>query len=427
MSDSEAQFVDIARLRIGLYIHLDLGWMAHPFSLNSFKIRTEEQIEIIRNLGLERIRYDPARSDAAPLAEADGDSPPQPSATLTPAAESPEIQAKRARRERLDQQRASLAACERQFGEAGKQFKQISKQANTSPEQARQLSEQLIGSFVDDLTGDQEAAIRLLSEKTGEEGTLHALNVTILSLLLGKACGLERQAMADLGMGALLHDIGKIELPDRVRHLDDHFNHAERELYQTHVSQGIALGRRMGLSAPTLLTLAQHHEHADGSGFPQRAKNEKISPAARIVALVNRYDNLCNPANPAQALTPHEVLRSLFAQQRNHFDATILNSFIRMMGVYPPGSVVQLEDERYALVVSVNAARPLKPHIVVHDREVPREDCIVLDLENEPDLSIKRSLKPTQLPRPVFDYLSPRKRMCYFFERGREAASGTPP
>ena len=86
-----------------------------------------------------------------------------------------------------------------------------------------------------------------------------------------------------------------------------------------------------------------------------------MSAAARIVALVNRYDNLCNPPSLAKALTPHEALSLLFAQARSQFDATMLNAFIRMMGVYPAGSVVQLTDDRYALVMSVNSTRPLKP------------------------------------------------------------------
>ena len=103
--------------------------------------------------------------------------------------------------------------------------------------------------------------------------------------------------------------------------------------------------------------LAQHHENADGSGFPLRVKTERMSVAARIVALVNRYDKLCNSPVLAQAHTPHEALSMLFAQAQSKFDASMLNSFIRMMGVYPAGSVVQLTDDRYALVMSV--ARPI--------------------------------------------------------------------
>ena len=88
-----------------------------------------------------------------------------------------------------------------------------------------------------------------------------------------------------------------------------------------------------------------------------------------------------------------------------------------MMGVYPPGSVVQLVNDGYAIVVSVNSSRPLRPRIVLHDPQVPKEQALVLDLERAPELAIRRSLRPAQLPRDVLDYLSPRKRVCYFFER----------
>jgi hypothetical protein len=87
------------------------------------------------------------------------------------------------------------------------------------------------------------------------------------------------------------------------------------------------------------------------------------------------------------------------------------------MGVYPPGSVVQLVNDRYAIVVSVNSSRPLRPRVIVHDSRVPKDEAPILDLETVPELGIRRSLKPSQLPRDALDYLSPRKRICYFFER----------
>ena len=94
-----------------------------------------------------------------------------------------------------------------------------------------------------------------------------------------------------------------------------------------------------------------------------------------------------------------------------------------MMGIYPPGSIVQLSDERYALVVSVNSARPIKPKVIIHDPQVPREDALMINLENETQIGIRRSLKPIQLPKAAYDYLSPRKRLCYFFERASDASS----
>jgi hypothetical protein len=130
---------------------------------------------------------------------------------------------------------------------------------------------------------------------------------------------------------------------------------------------------------------------------------------------------LCNPARSAAAITPHEALSLIFAQLKTRYDSATLSAFIRMMGVYPPGSVVQLVDERFAIVVSVNSTRPLKPRLIVCEPGIPKDEALILDLERTPSIGIKRSLKPGHLPKAAFDYLAPRQRMCYFFERAIES------
>jgi len=156
---------------------------------------------------------------------------------------------------------------------------------------------------------------------------------------------------------------------------------------------------------------------ADGSGFPLHLVGDDMQRPGQILALVNHFDRMCNPVAGIEALTPHEALSVIFAQRKSRFDPVVLSAFIRMMGVYPPGSVVQLVNDRYAIVVSVNSSRPLRPRVIVHDPRVPRDEAPVLNLEAMPELGIRRSLKLSQLPRNALDYLSPRKRICYFFER----------
>jgi HD-GYP domain-containing protein (c-di-GMP phosphodiesterase class II) len=263
---------------------------------------------------------------------------------------------------------------------------------------------------------DGDMCIRLLSCSAGDNAGAHAMNVAVIALLMGRVFGLSDEEMLDLGTGALMHDVGKLDLPERMRHFDERFGKDDLAAYRDHVAHGVAHGRRMGMRPGALLVLAQHHENADGSGFPLRVKSERMSVAARIVALVNRYDNLCNPPVLTQAHTPHESLSLLFAQAQSKFDASMLNSFIRMMGVYPAGSVVQLTDDRYALVMSVNSTRPLKPNVLVHDPKLPRDEALHLNLMTMPDLGIRRSLKPAQLPAEALDYLAPRPRVAYFFE-----------
>ncbi|HSV54185.1 MAG TPA: HD domain-containing phosphohydrolase [Burkholderiaceae bacterium] len=426
MEESLPQFIDINLLRKGMFVQLDLGWMDHPFPKGSFKISSNDQIQTIRSLGLAQVRYFPGKSDPIP-AEGDGASataadgtaePGGPEAAQpVPQALSPEAVQRKLRAEQLGAQQRSLMACERRFGEATRQYRKVVEHAIASPEKAREHSMTLINGCVSELIADGESAIRLLSEGMGDRNAMHPVNVMVVSLLLGKALGLSAQELTDLGQAALLHDLGKLQLPDRVRLVDEHFTAAEYKLYQDHVTQGITIGKRMGLSPSVLVAMAQHHELVDGSGFPLHLKEERLGTAGKILALINRYDNLCNPPKATLALTPHEALSVIFAQMKSRFDAVVLGAFIRMMGVYPPGSVVQLVNDRFAIVVSVNSARPLRPRVIVHDPSVPKNEALILDLEHHPQLGIRRSLKPTQLPKAALDYLSPRQRVCYFFER----------
>lgn len=417
--------IDVAQLRIGMFVHLDGGWMSHPFPLSSFKIGSAAQIATIRSLGKQRVRWSPEKSDPAAvesLTHPDGADDPSlpdtvPAETLmAPAAENAEAVQRRRHREALQAQREALQLCEAQFAEATSACKRASEIVLTQPQVAREQTEALAQAFVDKMIGQQDMCIRLLTEAAGDKASLHAVNVAVISLLMGKTFGLSAAEMLDLGVGAMLHDIGKIELPERVRHREEHFTPAENQFYQEHVAHGVTIAKKMGLAAGATLVIAQHHEHADGSGFPLKLNSDRMTIPARIVSLINRYDNMCNPHVPSRALTPHEALSLLFAQGKNRYDTAILGSFIKMMGVYPPGSVVQLTDDRYAMVVSVNSSRPLKPRVMVHEAKVPRDEALLLNLECEPRLGIRRSLKPQQLPTESLDYLSPRTRVAYFFE-----------
>ena len=426
--------VAIEDLKVGMFVHLELGWWAHPFALSNFAISSPDQIQTLRGLGLKQLRWSPEKSrpDAPPESVADTASeaaPPQIAAAIessavessaaavqplriatgSPRAASPAARA-------LAGQRDAQRLCELQYHEAGAAWQEAQRQLPNAPEQARVVTEGLTRALLDKLIVDQEMCVRVLAGVAGEPNAAHAMNVTVISLLMARVFGFGPDDMLDLGMGALLHDVGKHGLPERARHADPRTLPIDGQRYRSHVALGLVQGRRMSLSPGALSVLAQHHELADGSGFPNGLAQDNIALAGRIVALVNRYDNLCNPLQAANGLTPHEALSLIFAQSRGQFDATMLNAFIRMMGVYPPGSVVQLTDDRFASVVSVNSSRPLKPRVLVCDPQVPPEEALLLNLDGQADLGIRRSLKPGQLPAAARDYLSPSTRTVYFFE-----------
>jgi putative nucleotidyltransferase with HDIG domain len=407
--------IDVSELHIGMFVHLDIGWMSHPFPLSSFRIASPEQIDIIRSLGLKRVRWCPEQSA---LAELQG----QAKVTVAPTApqvalvETPEAAQRRLRRAAAADERAALASCERQYAEATRECRQLTELVGAQPEAARDRAVALTQKIVDKMLAGAELRMRLLEDAHGDRASAHAVNVALISMLMGRSCGLAEADLLDLGVGALLHDVGKLDLPRHVRHPDEHSTHAETRLYEEHVAYGITQAARMGLSLGASQVIAQHHELADASGFPMRLGSERMTPLARIVSLVNRYDNLCNPMLAAKALTPHEAVSLLFAQAQAKFDTGILASFIKMMGVYPPGSIVQLTDDRYAMVVGVNSTRTLRPRVLILDPRVPLEEVVPLNLESQPNLGIRRSLRPADLPPAVQRIVAPRARVAYFFE-----------
>lgn len=408
--------IDISLLRVGMFIQLDVGWINHPFPVSSFRVVSPAQIETLRSLGLTSVRYVPAKSDPLPIdpqAEAERDDLTEAMPADPPAQERVETPE---RQHMLAQQR-SLAYCDQRFSSATERYRDLAQATPHNVVQARLLSETLVSDCVNELLQNGESVIRLLSEGVGERSALHPVNVMVLCLLLGKARGMAATDLQEMGLAALLHDLGKLRLPAYLAQPDAAWSAADRVRFESHVGGSVALAQRMELSNPVLTAIAQHHEMADGSGFPRHLRGDELSPAGRILALVNHYDGLCNPVGSAEALTPHEALSVLFAQLKARFDPVVLGAFIRMMGVYPPGSIVQLVNDHYALVVSVNSSRPLRPKVIVYDPGVPKELAIVLDLESVPGLGIRRSLKPAQLPSAALDYLSPRQRTSYYFER----------
>jgi HD-GYP domain-containing protein (c-di-GMP phosphodiesterase class II) len=235
-------------------------------------------------------------------------------------------------------------------------------------------------------------------------------------MMLGRELKLSDSELHAVGMGALFHDVGKMEVDPKVSRKIGELSRHEQALLQTHVEHGIELSKKLGLSTGAALVVAQHHEFVDGSGYPKRLKASQISLLARVVSVVNEFDYLCNPSDPAKAMTPHEALSLLYGQKRARFDAKVIATFVRCMGIYPPGTLVVLSNGSLGMVVSVNSSRPLKPSVLVFDPAARRSEAIVVDLEREPDVSVVKTLRPAQLTSDAMSYLAPRKRTTYYFD-----------
>ena len=211
MNKDDFDFVDLQDLRIGLFVDLDVGWMAHPFPSSSFKIVTDKQIEILKGLGAERIRYVPSRSDAPPL---QGDA----AQALLDEAHNQQLKAEEAaqqvlqmRQERVAlrvRQQQDLAICERRFSESAQQYHQALGMLHVKPLDAAQQCQSMVHALSSEILQEGDIAIRLLTEAAGDKAALHPVNVTVISLLLGRAMGVKGVELDDLGMAAFLHDMG---------------------------------------------------------------------------------------------------------------------------------------------------------------------------------------------------------------------------
>ena len=126
----------------------------------------------------------------------------------------------------------------------------------SKPQEARAQAEALSRSIVDKMVGEQDLCIRMLTEGAGDKASMHAMNVAIISLLMGRCFGFNDEEMQDLGIGAMLHDVGKLELPARLRHREEGFSPNEARVYEEHVELGLVQARRMGLTAGAMAVTA---------------------------------------------------------------------------------------------------------------------------------------------------------------------------
>lgn len=411
------KIISVNQLCVGLYVHLDVGWLDHSFMRNHFKIKSDAQIASIKRMGFKTVRAEPGRSDCRPLPEIAEEHAPEPG----PAEPTPEelelINAKKARIARIIEERAAISKCEKEFVKAANSLKSISLNMFARPQEAYQDADQLVQHMLESLMVDKNIAIHLMNDKiAGEEAYYHSLNVAVLAMMLGKELSLPPEDIKVLGMGCLFHDIGKVDIPDRIVNKTFALTRPEQNLLQLHCQYGATIGEKIGLPRAAQEIILQHHEYADGSGYPKQLSLGKISVLSRIACIVNTYDNHCNRPNPADSLTPYEALSHMFAQQGKLFDPGPLGVFIRCMGIYPPGTIVKLSDGTQGMVVSVNSGKALRPVVVIYDPNVPKNEAIFLDLSVETDLSISASLKPRQLSQEVYEYLSPRKRISYFMD-----------
>ncbi|MGL4933665.1 MAG: HD-GYP domain-containing protein [Aeromonas sp.] len=194
----------------------------------------------------------------------------------------------------------------------------------------------------------------------------HSMNVAILLANFGRYLGLERPVLKELTLGGLLHDVGKILTPDEVLNKPGKLTEEEFTVMRQHVVHSYnILKKTPGITAIMMEVAANHHERLDGTGYPRQLKGDQLSLYARMSSLIDVYDAITADRVYKAGMSPTQAFRILLKGAHQHFDAELVTKFIKCMGVYPVGTLVQLSNQRLAIVMQRNDLQPLKPVVKV--------------------------------------------------------------
>ncbi len=372
---------------------------------------------MIRHLGVKFVYFNPEQSDAAPLPVN------QIQTDSTTSNESLDLetqklwQEKQKRIEKLSAYRRRVIQCEKEFERSLARMRSVMTKIRNRPTAAVDEAQLLIEDIVEKLMCDDNVTLHLMNGKNEfEDIYFHSLNVAVIAMMIGRAKGYSAKQLKELSFAALFHDMGKIKIPTAILRKQVPLTEPETNYLKLHTKYGLDLANQIeGFPEPAKTVIAQHHELRDGSGYPEGLKGDEIDELAQIVIVANAFDNLCHTPIASEQKIPYTALSHLYKNCKHLYKEENLNILIKFMGVFPPGTVVQLSNNMVGLVISVNASNLLFPNVLIYDPSVPRTQAPIIELASK-DLRIVNAIHPSKLPDKIKEYLNPRSRISYFFD-----------
>ena len=271
-----------------------------------------------------------------------------------------------------------------------------------------------VGTIVDSVFRNRDALLCLSNLKDYDDYTfVHSVNICILSVSFGRHIGLPRDQMENLGLGGLLHDIGKTRIPESILNKPGKYTEEEYSVMKKHVSLGAeVLSKHENIPHEAMLATSQHHERVNGSGYPQKLYGEKISLFGQIGGIVDVYDAMTYDRVYHKAISCHATLKRLYEWGDTLFNKALVERFIQCIGIYPFGTFVELNTGHCGIVMSVNHQMSLKPGVLIlFDKDKKRQEPQAVELANERDengnsiYSIERELDPRAWDVDISQYV----------------------
>lgn len=376
--------VAVKDLRLGMYVYqLDRPWTETPFMFQGFLLNSETQLETLKQycqhvlVDSERTYEDPNRPGAAVRG-----SPGPPSGVRHVDYV-----------EQVSVENEFTRACE-----ACVRVESVVEDAFQALRAGDKLdvtaTAQVVSKMTESILRNPDAFLLFSSlQKRGGHLLDRAVNCSIYMITFARFLGMEKADVERAGTVGLLQDVGMLEMPESLIRKEGLLSSDEIDLVRTHVLRGVETLRRANMSADITDIMAQHHERHNGSGYPHRLKGPEISTIGACAAIVDTFGAMTKRRPYADEMSPSNVLGIMHKWRDGFFNGWLVDEFIRCIGVFPVGSVVELNSGEVGIVISQNVAKRLQPRVmIIKDANGrPLRPQKLLDLSRSPNATAEES------------------------------------
>ena len=336
-------------LKPGMFIaELDRPWLETPFMFQGFVVRDSEEIRYVSNY-VNHVYVD---------AEYAGKRTPL--KLVAAKKKKPKAQKRLALRDEIRRTKVS-------FENAAKTLDGIFDALRSGCQGDIKAVESAINTLIEGVFRNQEAVAALMRLKeSGEYRYHHGVSMAVWATILGRHIGLDRRELEKLAIGCAMCDIGMTQLPSELLDQAENLSDQQKRIVRAHPIMGAELvSSSQNIDIEIVNIIEYHHERIDGSGYPRGMDGTDIPLLARIAGLVDAYDAMITPRPYAKARTSHEATQELLDCSGRQFQQSLVEQFVQAIGLFPTGSMVELNTGEVAIVVAQNATRRLKPEIMI--------------------------------------------------------------
>ncbi|MCU0579776.1 MAG: HD-GYP domain-containing protein [Desulfobacterota bacterium] len=348
-------------IKTGMFVaQLDRPWMETPFMFHKFQVRSAQQVAQLKaHCRFVYIDTEKGEDTAGPR--------PAPAAAPAPVPRMAARDRKPARAGKADPVplQEELHAAREIHGQAKKVVDNILEDVRLGKSIDTATAKKSVENIVDSVIRNRDALVCLSQLKNRDEYTaFHSMNVCILSVAFGRTLLLPREDLHLLGIGGLLHDIGKMKIPLDILNKPDKLTEAEFAEMRNHVRYGEEiLSRISDIPDPVVQMVAQHHERYNGKGYLKGLQGEQVSLFGQISTIVDVYDAITSDRVYRAGLLPNVALKKMFEWSASDFNRGLFEHFVKSIGIYPVGSLVEINGSDIGIVVAANRENAIKPTV----------------------------------------------------------------